>query len=122
MGWLKSEWSLFELRGLGWIEVALLVCLFWAALFRPERVSSWLKFRLSAVLLTAAIGAHGLIRIFVFGFWMSEDDRKMTQLNEAIWLIISFAFPSFLTMFAFLLGIASIIPRSSRRDGGKSDA
>jgi hypothetical protein len=119
MNWLRLDWPglVFTMGGRGGIEIALLVCLFWAALMRPERIRSPLMFRLAGLFLVAALGAHAVVQIFVFGLWMPDIDPKQNN-NERISLIIlTTTAPLFFTVLALLMGIGSVLPQS-RRDSG----
>lgn len=52
---------MFGGAGRGWVEAALLIGLFWAALAHPDRIRSLLEFRLSVLCLGAALVAPTLI-------------------------------------------------------------
>jgi hypothetical protein len=99
------------------------VCLFWAALTRPERIRSLMEFRLAALILGVSIVAPVLVQLFVIGRPVAAGGRPPVA-NQAVELsMYAMAIPPVLTMLAVILGIDSVMPRpkgpgdSSVRDG-----
>lgn len=119
MDWLNL---LFGGAGRGWIEAALLVCLFWAALARPERIRSVLEFRLATLLLGIAIVAPVLIQIFVIAQRTPMGGRSPAGTQETETAMYASVVPPVITMLAVILGIDSVMPRSRQREWGKGDA
>jgi len=107
----------FAVWGCGWIEATLLVCLFWAALARPERIRSPFKFRLAGMLLATAIGAHAVIQIIVFGYWMPRIIRGANHHDDLPFMLVASTFPSIISMLAVFLGIGSVLPQPQREVG-----
>jgi hypothetical protein len=119
MDWLNL---LFGGAGRGWIESALLVCLFWAALARPERIRSLLEFRLAALLLGVAIVAPVLIQVWLIGQRPPLVGRSPAGAQGPDTAMYALVVPPVLTMLAVLLGVDSVMPRSRQREWGKGDA
>jgi hypothetical protein len=118
MDWLSL---MFGGAGRGWIEAALLVCLFWTALVRPERIRSLFEFRLAALLLGVAVVAPVLIQLFVIGHRTPGSGRNPVGAEGLETAMYASAVPPVITMLAILLGIDSIMPRSRQRNRGRGD-
>jgi hypothetical protein len=110
MEWLSL---LFGGGGRSWLEAALLVCLFWAALIRPERIRSLGEFRAAAILLGISIIAPILIQLLVIGQPLTPGARTPAGSRTLEMSMYSMAIPPLLTMTAVLLGLDSVIPRST---------
>ena len=103
---------LFGGAGHGWIEAALVVCLFWAALVRPERIRSLAEFRIAALLLGVSIIAPVLIQLFVIGHRTPEVSRPPAASQELDAVMYTMAIPPLLTMLVVVLGIDSVMSRT----------
>ena len=124
------EWwlNLLSGGGLGWIEAALLVCLFWAALVHPDRVRSWLEFRVASWLLAAAIVAPVIVQLAftmlggagpvgpTFGPRGGIPRGAGRDLSVEM-MMYGVAIPPLLLMLAVILAVDSVISRSKRAGG-----
>ncbi len=107
------EWFnlLYGSAGRGWIEAALLACLFWTALARPERIRSLAEFRIAALLLGVSIVAPAVIQLFLIG--RAPGIGRPSAAGQEIGAVMyATAIPPLLTMLAVLLGIDSVLPRT----------
>lgn len=97
--------------GRGLVEAALVICLFWAALSRPERIRNLFEFRLASVLLGISIIAPALIQMFFMGFTGTAALNRPGAGKQPEALMFTMAIPPLLTMLAVLLGIDAVTPR-----------
>lgn len=101
--------------GHGLLDAALLVCLFWAALVRPERIRSLLEFRLALVLLGLSIMAPMAIQLTLA--WMRPGPAAgrfgMANQDQGVGMYFM-VIPSALTMLAVLLGVDSVLSTRKR--------
>ena len=113
MEWLSL---MFGGAGRGWLEAALLIGLFWAALAHPDRIRSVTAFRLSGLLLGLAIVAPVLIQVFLIGHRPGGIGRPAAGTDGLEMAMYASAVPPVLTMLAVVLGLDSIMPRGRRAD------
>lgn len=96
------------------VQAALLVCLFWIALVKPERIRSVGTFRVACLVFAVTFVAPVLTNLFLVGGnpLMPQTRPGMGQ-NPGAWMYVS-AIPPALLMISFLLAIDSITPRRPR--------
>jgi hypothetical protein len=93
-----------------WIEVALVLGLFWAALAHPARIRSLIEFRLSMAVLALAVIAPSVTQIFL-SLMQPEPAMQYSRGGEAVQTIIYMsAIPPLLVAIAVYLGINSVLP------------
>lgn len=107
------EWFslLFGGSGRGWVEAALLIGLFWAALAHPGRIRSRLMFRLAALCLGASLVAPALIQVFLIGSRSPFAGRPGAGSEGLEVAMYASTVPPMLTMLAIILGVNSVLPR-----------
>lgn len=96
--------------GRGWLEAALLIGLFWAALAHPDRIRSLTKFRIATILL----GVSGVLPIMTQLFVVRNPSigpgaGSSTDPGIAIFIV---AISPIVTMLAVILAVSSVTPRS----------
>jgi multisubunit Na+/H+ antiporter MnhC subunit len=106
--------------GRGWLEAALLLGLFWAALVQPERIKSILMFRLSGLFLGLAVIAPTLIQVFLIG-QRQPGVRPVNGEGMELAMYAS-AIPPVLTMLAIVIGLDSVMPRKQSKSSAKNAA
>jgi hypothetical protein len=91
------------------VEAAFLVCLFWTALGKPERITGIGKFRLACSLFGVELIVPALINLYYFsgGAMSTTPAARQQSLGLGMWL--STVGP-LLLMSSFLLAISSIMP------------
>ena len=91
------------------VEAALLICLFWSALGKPERITSVAKFRLACSLFGIELIVPTLINPYQIGAGplSGTPDGRQQSLGLSMWL--STVGP-LLLMSSFLLAINSVMP------------
>jgi hypothetical protein len=104
--------NLFFGASRGWVEAALLVCLFWTALARPERIRSLTEFRIAGVLLALAIVAPSLIQLCLIlaGDGGLRGPPRMGQDFAAV--VYLMAIPPVLLALSVILGLDSVIRKT----------
>ncbi|MBN9519407.1 hypothetical protein J0H58_12935 [bacterium] len=105
----------FGITGRGWVEGALLLGLFWAALGHPERIRRPLEFRLAVLCLGVALAAAPLVRLT---FLLRHPTTSFRQLGSdgTQWFPIAAAVPPLLLMLAIFLGVDSVLPRRGKAE------
>ena len=104
--------------GHGWVEAALLIGLFWAALAHPERIRSITEFRLATLLLGISIVVPVIVQLFLIGNPLGGGMRGNGPAGPADSLgIYAMAISPLLIMMAVILGVDSVTPRWHERDG-----
>jgi hypothetical protein len=98
--------------GRGWVEAALLTCLFWAALVRPERIRSPLEFRIASLLLALAIIAPVMVQLFVIGHPAPGGMRPPGITPDVGVTMYATAVPPLFLTLAVILGLDSVMPGS----------
>lgn len=94
--------------GRGWVEAALLVGLFWAALAHPDRIRSLTEFRLATLLLGVSMVAPVMVQLIMMG-----DPLRQPGLGRDVGTgAYELALPPLLGMLAVILGVDSVTPRS----------
>jgi hypothetical protein len=96
-----------------WLEAAFLVCLFWVALARPERIRSLLEFRIACLLFAAALITPTLTNLYVFRDSLTPGGRinpagKQSDFASGLYLHV---ITPLLLLLSFLLAIDSVTPR-----------
>lgn len=91
------------------VEVAFLVCLFWAALGRPERITSIGMFRLACWLFAMALIIPTFIDLYAIGVARSSGTPVGRQEGLGLRMWLSTVGPLLLTS-SFLLAVHSILP------------
>jgi hypothetical protein len=86
-----------------WVDGALVLGLFWAALVHPDRIQSVAKLRLSALLVGLAIAAPALVQQLLL-LW----PRDLLPSQQAFALGIG----PLLSAAAVILGVGSVTPRA----------
>ena len=117
LGGMELLNMMFGGSGRSWIEAALLIGLFWAALIHPERIRSLFRFRLATLLLGISVISPFFVQIFLFatmdgGASPRSAPRQPGLAQESTMRILCMAIPPFLLMLAILLGVDSVTPRS----------
>jgi hypothetical protein len=97
---------MFSGGGRGWLDSALLIGLFWAALAHPDRIQSVRGFRIATILLGVSIVAPVIIQLFL----VSIPDPG-TERGAAPAAIFAGALSPILTMLAVIIGVDSVTPR-----------
>ena len=107
-------WNLlFGGRAGSWTHVALLACLFRAALGQPERIRSVAGFRIACLYFALALIAPTLVNLYVLG------NRPVAQLGRPLnqdpgaGIYLSVISPV-LFMISFMLAIDSVMPRRKK--------
>ncbi|MFM7150239.1 MAG: hypothetical protein ACKO23_10395 [Gemmataceae bacterium] len=126
LGGMEMLNMMFGGSGRNWIEAALLLGLFWAALSHPERIRSLVKFRLSTLLLGISVISPIFVQLFLFARMdtgVSQGIARQPGLaQESMVRILSMAIPPGLLMVAILLGVDSITPRARPKNTDQSAA
>lgn len=101
--------------GRGWLDAALLIGLFWAALAHPDRIQSLRKFRLATILLGISIVIPIVIQLVVLGSQSTSSGmgRPPTGTEAAVFAM---AISPFITMLAVIFGVDSVTPRAQRKN------
>jgi hypothetical protein len=92
-----------------WPQSVLILCFFYAAIGRPERIRSLIEFRIAGLFLAAAVMAPTLLQVFIallqpgFGGFRAFGQEMMPMLAVLV--------PPFLLMMSVILGLDSVIPR-----------
>ena len=96
-----------------WAEAALLVCFFWVAVARPERIYSLPRFRTACILFALAMLAPVFVNLFLVGGNANQMlfGRGGGGNQDPGVLIYLQAVAPTLFVFSFLLGIDSVMPR-----------
>ena len=102
------------------VEAALIICLFWAALVRPERIGSVAAFRLAMVLLAVAILAPSVIQVTLVAYSAPIDKRLLTADKQNGAVLYALVIPPAILMLAVLAAIESIAPRPRRKQSSGS--
>jgi hypothetical protein len=103
MEWLRMT------SGTGWLEAALLIGLFWAALVHPDRIRSVTAFRIATYLLGASVVAPVVIQ------WTLQGVIPRQFLGDS-YVMFWVAIPPVLSMMAVILAVLSVTPRSRGSD------
>jgi hypothetical protein len=110
-----------------YIEAALLVCFFWAALARPERIRSLTEFRLAYVFLGLSIITPTLLQLFVIGKDAGNPGignmkpRGFGMDPEPSTTMYLMGIPPLFTTLAVILGIDSVMPTAKSRKAERSE-
>ncbi len=102
---------MFGGAGRGWIEAALLIGLFWAALAHPDRIHSVTEFRISTLLLGVSMVVPVMVQLFLAG-----NPRQPAFGQDAGMAMYGMVIPPLLSMLAVILGVDSVTPRSRAKD------
>lgn len=94
-----------------WAVAALLVCLFWTAVLKPERIRSLAEFRIACLLLALAIIAPTLAQLFVLGSQAVDRPFGPQHSNDFSSTVFASAIGPLLLTFSVILGLDSVIPR-----------
>jgi hypothetical protein len=103
--------------GRGWVEAALLLGLFWAALGHPDRIRRPWELRLSALLLAAAVAVPPVIQLAYLSQRPNSAGRQMGS-EGTEWFLYASAVAPVLLMLAILLGVDAVLPRGGRARAG----
>lgn len=108
------EWfsMMFGGAGRGWIEAALLLGLFWAALAHPEQIRSVLQFRIATLLLALSMVVPAIVQAFVLGR-VRDASRQFDVSADSTAGMYAVALAPMLSMLAVLFGVGSVTPRAS---------
>ena len=101
---------MFSAGGRGWLEAALLIGLFWAALAHPDRIRSLTKFRIATLLLGVSGVLPIIIQLFVVRNPSLGPGAGSPPDPGAVIFIL--AVTPIVTMLAVILGVSSVTPRS----------
>lgn len=93
------------------IAPVLIICLFWAALAKPERIRSVVEFRIAGLLLGLSIVLPFALNILLY----SDSNSYMSGFSNssAPRSYLSLA-PVVLLMLALVFGLDSVTPRQNR--------
>jgi len=116
MGWLSM---LFGGAGGGWVEAALLIGLFWAALAHPDRIRSVTEFRIATLLLGVSMVVPVMIQLFLVGNPLGGP-RQPGVGQDAGAAMYAMAIPPLLSMLAVILGVDSVTPPSRAKGSEKA--
>ena len=108
MDWYRM---MFGGAGAGWLDAALLIGLFWAALAHPDRIRSLIGFRVATILLGVSIVVPYVIQLFLVG---SPGQRGAGP--DPGMAVYGMAISPVITMLAVIFGVDSVTPRSRRTD------
>jgi hypothetical protein len=93
--------------GGGWLNAALLIGLFWAALAHPDRIRSVIEFRIATLLLGVSVVVPVIIQLLLMG----------SQANGPGMAMYATAISPILTMLAVICGVDSVTPRDQGNNG-----
>ena len=97
--------------GRGWLDAALLIGLFWAALAHPDRIRSVTEFRIATILLGVSIVIPVIIQLFLLGSQMTGPGMGMRPDSGPGTAMFATAISPIFTMLAVILGLDSVTPR-----------
>jgi len=97
--------------GRDWVEAALLIGLFWAALAHPDLIRSVTEFRIATLLLGIAMIVPVMIQLLLI-----NDTRQPPLRHEAVWALYAMANPALLSSLAVALGVDSVTSRRLHRE------
>lgn len=103
---------MFGGAGRGFVDAALVACLFWAALVHPERIRSVVLFRVSGLLLGVAIFAPVLVQLFVVVQQGGPTRFGGGGGGGSDFTMYAMAIPPALTTLAVVFGLMSVAPPS----------
>lgn len=123
MGRLSAVWNLggnvveylslmFGGAGRGFVDAALVACLFWAAVAHPERIRSVFLFRVSGLILGVSILAPVLVQLFAIGQQGGGPMRPPGFGSSPEFAMYALAIPPALSMLAVVFGLMSVVPPS----------
>lgn len=98
--------------GRGFVEAALLIGLFWAALGHPERIRSFGGFRTATILLGISMVLPVIIQLYVSTGNVRNQFGGRAQADPGL-VIYAMALPPLLTMLAVIIGVGSVTPTSN---------
>jgi len=113
MEWLSL---MFGGAGRGWVEAALLIGLFWAALAHPDRIRSVTEFRLATLLLGVSMVVPVMVQLFLVGNPLAGPRQPGLPGQGAGTAMYAMALPPLLSMMAVIFGVDSVTPRSRLLD------
>jgi hypothetical protein len=105
---------MFGAGGRGWLDAALLIGLFWAALAHPDRIRSVIEFRIATILLGISIVIPVIIQLFVLA--TQPTGPGMGPPTGPGTAVFATAISPILTMLAVIFGVDSVTPRSQRKN------
>ena len=112
MEWLSM---MFGGVGRGWLEAALLIGLFWAALAHPDRIRSVTEFRIATLLLGVSMVVPVMVQLFLVGSPLGGP-RQPGMGGDAGTAMYVMAIAPLLSMMAVILGVDSVTPRLRAKD------
>ena len=107
-------WNLLSAQARSWLDPAFLVCLFWVALIKPERIRSLLAFRLACVLFAVSVIAPTLVNLYLFGDRPVRQPNRLGAQDPGAGLYLSVISP-LLFMISFILAMDTVIPWRRQR-------
>ena len=108
------EWlSMMLGTGRGWLEAALLIGFFWAALVHPDRIRSVTEFRIATLLLGVSMVVPVMVSLFLVAF---GGPRQPGMGQDAGTATYAMAIAPLLSMMTVILGVDSVTPRSRAKD------
>jgi len=107
---------MFSTPGRGWVEGALLLGLFWAALGHPDRIRRPLELRLSALLMGVGMAASPILQLVFLANRPASSNRQIGS-DGTEWFLYASAAPPILLMLAIVLAVDSVMPRGGRDRG-----
>ena len=107
------EWLSMMGTGRGWLEAALLIGFFWAALAHPDRIRSVTEFRIATLLLGVSMVVPVMVSLFLVAF---GGPRQPGMGQDAGTATYAMATAPLLSMMAVILGVDSVTPRSRAKD------
>ncbi|WP_169974461.1 hypothetical protein [Tautonia rosea] len=108
MEWLSMMFG----GGRGFVDSALLIGLFWAALVHPDRIRSLYSFRVATILLAVSVVVPLLTQLA----WLQGTIRGGGAPGQGTGLtMVAQAVHPLVLMLAVLIGLDSVTPRSRSR-------
>ena len=96
----------------GWLNAALLIGLFWAAVAHPDRIRSVIEFRIATILLGVSVVVPVLIQLFLMVMGIQANGPGRYPASGPEMAIIATAISPILTMLAVICGVDSVTPRN----------
>ena len=93
--------------GQGWLDAALLIGIFWAALGHPERIRNLIEFRTASILLAISIVIPVLVQLYLL---RSQSSSLMPRSDPGM-VMYAMAISPILKMIAIILAVDSVTPR-----------
>lgn len=101
--------------GGGWLNAALLIGLFWAALAHPDRIRSVIEFRIATILLGVSVVVPVIIQLLLMG--SQANGPGMYPGSGPGIAMYATAISPILTMLAVICGVDSVTPRHQGNNG-----